>query len=156
MVAALVCGCGVGVPVAVTTMDSRTQAGSSTNVSFNGIKLAGVEIGRLQLTKALGRDDEKKAAARPGGDFEAAVGRGDCRGNDFSVAYKSNTGAGDLGAGGIGDYAADGRSARQKTAQWARNNTGRTHATRKRLEAARKRLEVGMKAPSFPSERESG
>jgi hypothetical protein len=30
VVAALVCGCGVGVPVAVTTIDSRTQAGSST------------------------------------------------------------------------------------------------------------------------------
>ena len=30
LVAALVCGCGVGVPVAVTTIDSRTHSGSST------------------------------------------------------------------------------------------------------------------------------
>ena len=32
LVAALVCGCGVGVPVAVTTMDSRTHSGSSTTL----------------------------------------------------------------------------------------------------------------------------
>jgi hypothetical protein len=30
LVASLVCGCGVGVPVAVTTIDSRTHSGSST------------------------------------------------------------------------------------------------------------------------------
>ena len=32
LVAALVCGCGVGVPVAVTTIDSRTHSGSSTRL----------------------------------------------------------------------------------------------------------------------------
>ena len=64
VVAALVCGCGVGVPVAVTTMDSRTHAGSSTTLRSMRVELAGIEVGRLQLAKALGRDDQKEAAAR--------------------------------------------------------------------------------------------
>jgi hypothetical protein len=32
LVASLVCGCGVGVPVAVTTIDWRTHSGSSTRL----------------------------------------------------------------------------------------------------------------------------
>ena len=46
----------------------------------------------------------------PVSDLKAAVGRGDGRGDDLAVADENDVGAGDLGAGGVRDHAADGRS----------------------------------------------
>ena len=123
------------------------------HVPLDGIELAGVEIGRLQLTKALGRDHEEETALGSGGDLEAAIGRGNRRSNDLAVADKRDACAGDLGARGIGDHATDGSGMTQGGKKDKENGATACRITRQ--ETAGKKSRVGMKAPSFPSERES-
>ena len=113
--------------------------------------MAGVEVRRLQLTEGLCRDDEKEAAGSAGEDLEAAIGRGDCRGDDLTVAHERDGCAGDFGAGGIGDDAANGSGARQAAAQnmnnaavSARDAVRNRDRCKARAEFARREMEFGM------------
>ncbi len=78
------------------------------NVALDRIEPAGVKAGRLQLAKALGGNQQEEAAFDPGNNLKTAVSRGDSGADCFAAADQNHVGAGDLGARGVRDHAADG------------------------------------------------
>ncbi len=96
VVAALVWACGVGVPVAVTTMARAPRPAFGHQVALDVIELARVKAGRLQLSKRAGGDDEVIAAFNAGDDLKAAVGRGDGGPDDVALAEQIDDCTGDL------------------------------------------------------------
>ncbi len=60
--------------------------GFKHDVAFHRVETAGVEAGRLQLTKAGRVDDQKEAALDAGENLKAAVGGGDGGADSFAAA----------------------------------------------------------------------
>ena len=104
----LVCGCGVGVPVAVTTIDWMNPGWLQDQVALDVIERTGVEIRCLQLAKPGSGDDQEEVSAGSSGDLKTAVGMGGAGGGNGLFAEQHNLGAADGSAGDIGDGTVNG------------------------------------------------
>jgi hypothetical protein len=89
------------------------------------------------LAKTLGGNKEEKAAFHPSENLEITGGCGNRRANGLAVADQNHTGADDLGAGSVRDYATDGgrqtvcgNGDKQKQSECARQRT-RKETTKK-------------------------
>ena len=104
------------------------------------------------MTKAFGGNDQEEAALYAGQDLEAAVGSGDGGGDGFAAADNDHIGAGDLGAGCVRYYAADG--GRRAIEAEAESEKGMAlNDARDRMQQEENIVETDMMTPSSPSER---
>ena len=128
--------------------------GLKHHVALNAVKLAGVEIWRLQLPKALGRDHEEKPAFGSGRDLKAAVGRGDGRGSDLSVADRTTLAPVTLAP--VVSVTTPRMDAAWQAERQKRNEDSGDYAWQRcGLGKCAQDEETGMIAPSFPSERKA-